>query len=176
MTRPSFDDIALELATAIAKRSTCPRLHTAALIVTSNDRLIASGYNGSLPGQQHCDEVYTCPACKGVGQRHPGIAWCSACDGRTDWLPPNCLIVDGHCQRTVHAEANAIAQAARHGISVAACKMYCLHTPCIICAKLVISSGISEFIVFNEYTNTPLKEVMDFIKQAGVRYTTYRTH
>lgn len=112
MTRPTFDEIAFELTRIIATRSTCLRLHTAAVIMTQDHRLVASGYNGSLLGLEHCDTI-------------------------------GCLLVDGHCVRTVHAEANAIAQAAKYGTSLNGCEIYVLHQPCLSCTKLIVASGIT---------------------------------
>lgn len=111
MNRPTFDEIAFELTRTIARRSTCPRLHTAAVIMTPDNRLVASGFNGSLPGLEHCDDV-------------------------------GCIVVGDHCVSTVHAEANAITQAAKYGPSVQGYSIYVLHQPCLTCTKLIIASGL----------------------------------
>lgn len=150
MTRPSFDEIAFQLTRTIAQRSTCPRLHTAAVIMTPDHRLVASGYNGSLPGLAHCEER-VCSWCDGTGNEArssgiPGVIGamyrvCTKCNG-TGKLPSECLIIDGHCVRTVHAEANAIAQAAKYGTSIEGCHIYILHQPCLVCTKLIVASGI----------------------------------
>lgn len=111
MTRPSFDELAFQLTRDIAQRSTCPRLHTAAVIMTPDHRLVASGYSGSLPGLEHCEVN-------------------------------GCLIINTHCVRTLHAETNAISQAAKYGISINGCSIFVLHQPCLPCIKLIIASGI----------------------------------
>lgn len=143
MTRPSFDEVALQVAEAIAQRSTCLRLHTAAVITTPDNRIIATGYNGSLPGQPHCDD-------EDVG----------------------CEMVEGHCIRTMHAEANAIAQAAKYGISLAGCTMYILHRPCVQCAKLIISVGIKQLVFAEGYREDDLDTTMLKLAQAGVHWDT----
>jgi dCMP deaminase len=152
--RPSFDEVAFNITRSIAQRSTCPRLHTAAVIMTSDHRLVASGYNGSLPGLEHCSQYgEKCSYCKdgyyytGAGT---GIA-CTHCHGTNVVLVSSCLVIDGHCQRTVHAEANAIAQAAKYGPSIEGCHIYVLHQPCLTCTKLIVASGIVAIHYDQEY-------------------------
>jgi dCMP deaminase len=155
VTRPSFDDIAFQLTEVIAQRSTCPRLHVAAVIMTPDNRFVSGGYNGSLPGQPHCDEQL-CVECSGTGEIivdgsfNPLTLDCDICNG-TGLVGNGCIMESGHCIRTVHSEANAIAYAAKYGVSVNGCKMYVLAQPCISCAKLVISSGITEIIYRDKY-------------------------
>lgn len=66
-------------------------------------------------------------------------------------LEVGCLMVDGHCQRAIHAEQNAIVQAALHGVSTAGTACYCTHYPCSTCAKLLINAGVSKVFYLNEY-------------------------
>lgn len=159
--RPSFDDIAFQLTEVIAQRSTCPRLHVAAVIMTPDNRFVSGGYNGSLPGQPHCDDT-KCEYCNGtkyqtVTSGIPGVIgarlqFCYHCNGTgVSSINHGCLMENGHCVRTVHSEANAIAYAAKYGVSVNGCKMYVLAQPCISCAKLVISSGITEIVYRDKY-------------------------
>lgn len=150
MTRPSFDEVAFQLTRTIAQRSTCPRLHTAAVIMTPDHRLVASGYNGSLPGLEHCSTESVCTYCANGREYyqvllrdnpagHAGQP-CRHCGGTRQMT--NCLMVEGHCQRTVHAEANAIAQAAKYGPPLNGCHIYVLNQPCLPCTKLIVASGI----------------------------------
>jgi dCMP deaminase len=118
MQRPSWDSYFMTLARAVATRSTCDRKHVGALLV--RDRVILStGYNGSIRGMSHCDEV-------------------------------GHLMEDGHCVRTVHAEQNAIVQAARHGIRIEGADAYITASPCWTCFKLLANAGVQR-IVYGEF-------------------------
>lgn len=140
MARPTWDDTHFAMLHVIAQRATCPRLHTAACLVDEHNRVIASGYNGSVRGLPHCDDV-------DVG----------------------CLIVDHHCKRTIHAELNCIINAARTRSGTVGTKMYCLHTPCMDCAKYIVQAGIVEVHCYTYYDNLAL---VDFLQQAGVQICT----
>lgn len=104
----------MRIAGEVATRSTCPRLAVGAVVVRDK-RILTTGYNGSPSGMAHCEDV-------------------------------GCLIrvVDGResCQRTLHAEQNAIIQAAYHGVSVNGASVYCTHQPCLLCVKMILNSGI----------------------------------
>lgn len=117
--RPSFTDYIIEIATIVAKRSTCPRLQVGAVLV-SDTRIIATGYNGAVSGAAHCTDS-------------------------------GCMIIDGHCVRAVHAEANAITQSALYGVSTMGASMYITHKPCVSCIKLIVSAGISEVFYLFDY-------------------------
>jgi dCMP deaminase len=114
--RPSWDEYFTRIAHEVATRSTCPRLAVGAVIVRDK-RILTTGYNGSPSGMPHCDDV-------------------------------GCLIriVDGResCQRTLHAEQNAIIQAAYHGDSVRDSILYCTHQPCLLCTKMIMNAGIEK--------------------------------
>lgn len=120
--RPTWDEYFLKLAMLASERATCPRMHCGCVLVKDR-HVLATGYNGSLPGAAHC---YT--------------------DG--------CLIVDGHCVRTNHAEINAICQATRHGVNLMAAMAYVTNMPCTACAKALIAAGINRVVVFSEYHDT----------------------
>ena len=100
----------MSIAGEVATRSTCGRKNVGALIVRDKN-ILSTGYNGSIRGMPHCDEV-------GHDMR------------------------DGHCVRTVHAEANAIIQAARHGVRIDGADIYTTASPCWECFKLIINAGI----------------------------------
>ena len=108
----------MNIAREVASRATCDRKHVGAAIV--RDRcILATGYNGSIRGLEHCDEA-------------------------------GHMMEDGHCVRTIHAEANAIIQAARHGTGIDGATIYVTASPCWICFKMVANAGIRR-IVFGEF-------------------------
>jgi dCMP deaminase len=131
--RPTWDEYFLKLAMLASERATCPRMHCGCVIV--RDRYVLStGYNGSLPGLEHCEDV-------------------------------GCLIVDRHCVRTNHAEMNAIAQAAKHGVSLDGSTAYVTNTPCTTCAKALIAAGTGRVVVFSDYHSTLAEK---FFSEAGI--------
>lgn len=116
--RDSWDLYFMKIARQVASRGTCHRKHVGCVIV--RDRaILATGYNGSIRGLPHCDEV-------------------------------GHMMENGHCTRTVHSEANAVAQAARHGISLSGGELYVTASPCWTCFKLLINSGIRR-IIYGEF-------------------------
>jgi len=118
--RPSWDEYFLMLAKLAATRSTCLAFPVGAVIVKDR-QVLATGYNGPPSGSAHCIAQGYC---------YPGL---DSCDARKD-LP----------SRAVHAEANAIAQAAKHGIATDGASIYVTLEPCLYCLKLIISAGIRE--------------------------------
>ncbi|MEN9218966.1 MAG: dCMP deaminase family protein [Gloeomargarita sp. DG_2_bins_126] len=120
--RPSWDEYFLMLAKLAATRSTCLAVPVGAVIVKQR-QVLATGYNGPPSGSPHCTAQGFC---------YPGLPSCDA--SRT--LP----------SRAVHAEANAIAQAARHGIATEGATIYVTLAPCLSCLKLIISAGIREVV------------------------------
>lgn len=135
--RPSRDDTYLEVARAFAKRSTCKRGQVGAVIVKDR-RIISTGYNGAPTGAQECIES----ECLTRELYH----WSEL---RDDYVQ-----VPTGCQRAVHAEANAIAWAARHGLPVGEATMYCTHGPCLHCAQLMVTAGIVKVIFETPYRLT----------------------
>ena len=83
-----------------------------------------------------------------------------------------CLLVNDHCQRVTHAEANAVVQAALHGISIEGATAYCTHQPCINCSKLLISAGVSKIVYATPY---PDQVASDLLAEAGVRLVPFET-
>ncbi len=132
--RPSWDEYFLKMAMLVSERATCPRMHVGAVLV-KDKRILATGYNGSLPGQPHCYDV-------------------------------GCMIEDGHCIRTIHAEMNAIIQCAIHGISTEGATCYVTNMPCTNCTKAFIAAGIKEVVVFSDYHDTKAEE---FFAASGVK-------
>ncbi|OGM31604.1 cell division protein DedD [Candidatus Woesebacteria bacterium RIFCSPHIGHO2_01_FULL_44_21] len=117
--RPSWDDYFMEVADAISKRATCDRGRSGC-VIAKDKQVLATGYVGSPSGFPHCDEV---------GHQ---IKKLIHEDGT----------VTEHCVRTVHAEQNAICQAAKRGVSIRGATVYCRMTPCRTCAMLLINCGI----------------------------------
>lgn len=120
--RPDWDEYFLKLAMLASERATCPRMHCGC-VLAKNKNVIASGYNGSIPGDDHCEDV-------------------------------GCLIVDHHCVRTVHAEMNALIQAAKRGHAVEGATAYVTNMPCTTCAKALITAGIKRVVVFSDFHDT----------------------
>ncbi len=116
--RASWDEYFMAIATQVATRATCDRKHVGAVIV--RDRTILStGYNGSIRGLPHCDEV-------------------------------GHMMEAGHCVRTIHAEANAIIQAAKNGVAIKGADIYITASPCWPCFKMIANAGITR-IIFGEF-------------------------
>jgi len=147
--RPSFDNTFIEIAKIVAKRGTCPRLQVGAVITVDN-RIIATGYNGSPAGLPHCSEVGclipTCQACQG-GFLYGSGNICQACKGSGK---------AGGCKRTTHAEANALIQCARQGSSPVGGTIYVTHRPCVACAGLIITAGIRRVVWVAPYNSDGL--------------------
>ncbi len=127
-TRPSWDDYFMEVANAISKRATCDR-GKSGCVIAKDSQLIVSGYVGSPTGFHHCDEV---------GHQ---IKKVTHEDGE----------VTEHCMRTVHAEQNAICQAAKIGVSISGATIYTRMTPCRTCAMLLINCGIKRVVCERKY-------------------------
>jgi len=142
VSRPSWDDYFLKITMLVAERSTCLRHHVGAVLVRDR-RVLATGYNGAARGQKDCLELGCLRDEQGIesGTRH------EVC-------------------RAIHAEQNAIIQASLHGVSTAGATMYCTHSPCLICAKIIVNAGIERVVSFNEYSD---KNTSDLFREAGIR-------
>lgn len=134
--RPDWDTFFLRIAQVVATRSTCNRKQVGAVIVNSRNHMLSSGYGGSIRGQPHCIDV--------------------GCDIDA---------ATGGCRRTVHAETNALAQAASNGVSVEGATIYTTLSPCYACFKMLANSGITR-IVFAEQYRISLAETE--IKECGI--------
>ncbi|NQT05930.1 MAG: cytidine deaminase [Candidatus Omnitrophica bacterium] len=140
--RPDWDEYFLNITKLVSKRSTCMRRNVGAVLV-KDKRMLATGYNGAPSGIDHCDKAGCMRSKLRVpsGQRH------ELCRG-------------------LHAEQNALLQAALHGISVRDSMLYATTQPCIICAKMLINAGIKEVVIMGNY---PDKMAAQFFKKAGVK-------
>jgi dCMP deaminase len=142
--RPSWDEYFLKLADSVASRATCDRGRSGCVIV-KDKQILVTGYVGSPRGLAHCDEV--------------------------GHLMKRVIHEDGsvtqHCVRTVHAEQNAITQAARRGIALDGSTLYCRMTPCRTCAMLIINCGIERVVCERKYHAGLESESM--FAEAGVK-------
>ena len=142
-SRPSWDKYFMEIANTVAERSTCDRGKTASVIV-KNKHILVTGYAGSPKGIPHCDDI---------GHQLKKIVHE---DGS----------ISQHCVRTVHAEQNAICQAAKLGIALEGATLYCKMTPCYTCAKMIINSGIKRVVAQKDYHAS--EDSKRVFKQAGI--------
>ena len=129
MKRPSWDEYFMAIAHVVATRSNCSRRQVAAVIVKDN-RIISTGYNGTPRGIKNCNE-----------------GGCRRCNSD---IPSGKNLDECLCS---HAEENSITQAAYHGISVKGATLYTTFTPCLMCAKMIINSGIAKVVYGDLYTN-----------------------
>ena len=141
--RPSWDEYFMEIVRNVGRRGTCDRGRNGAIIV-KNKRILTTGYVGSPSGIPHCDEV--------GHLLHEVI--------NTDGT------ISKHCIRTVHAEQNAIVQAALHGISTDGGTLYTKFEPCFVCAKMIVNAGIKRVVCEKKYHRAQLTRKL--FKDAGV--------
>ena len=141
--RPSWDEYFMEIANTVAKRATCDRGRSGCVIARGK-QLLVTGYVGSPNGMAHCDDV---------GHQMKQMVHE---DGTTT----------NHCVRTVHAEQNAICQAAKLGIALEGSTLYCRMTPCRTCAMLIINCGITRVVCEKKYHAG--KESEEMFKLANV--------
>lgn len=119
MERQPWDIYFIDVAMKIATRATCDRKHVGCVLV-HDTRILCTGYNGSIAGEDHCDDV-------------------------------GHLMEDGHCIRTVHAEQNALCQAAQYGVSLKGATCYCTALPCWLCFKMLCNAGIKRIVFWEAY-------------------------
>src|SRR5574344_2289430 len=141
--RPTWDEYFMELANTASKRATCDRGRSGCVIV-KDKQVLVTGYVGSPAGLPHCDEV--------------GHLFRQSIDADGT--------ISTHCVRTVHAEQNAICQAARRGIALDGATLYCRMTPCRTCAMLIINCGIKRVVCEKKYHDS--KDSLEMFSQAGV--------
>ena len=142
--RPSWDEYFMEVANAIAKRATCDRGRSGCVIARDN-QVLATGYVGAPAGLPHCDEA---------GHQLKQMVHE---DGTTTT----------HCVRSVHAEQNAICQAAKNGVAIKGATLYCRMTPCRTCAMMIINCGILRVVCERKYHAGAESEAM--FKAAGIK-------
>jgi dCMP deaminase len=144
-TRPSWDQYFLQIAGIVASRSTCPRAQVGSVIVR-NRLILSSGFNGAPMGLPHCID-------EGVG-----------CDLQRVEVADG--IMDTHCRRTVHAEMNAIIQAARNGANISGAHYYSTHSPCRICFMALINANIAQVTYEKPYR---LNTIAELVELSGIQ-------
>ncbi|MCK9310844.1 MAG: cytidine/deoxycytidylate deaminase family protein [Bacteroidales bacterium] len=143
--RPSVDVYFINIAKVVATRATCLR-HTVGAVIAKDKRILSTGYNGAPRSTEHCLDI----GCIRIRENIPSGKNHEKC-------------------RAVHAEQNAIIQAAIHGVSIAGATLYCTHQPCILCAKMLINSGIERVVFEHSYPDT---NALDILKEAGIKIET----
>jgi dCMP deaminase len=143
LNRPNWDDYFLEIVKAVALRATCDRGRSGC-VVTRNNRILVTGYVGAPSGIAGCDEV---------GHLLEKV------------IHPDGTISE-HCHRSVHAEANALYQASRIGVSLEGGTLYCTMTPCMRCTMGIIQVGITKVVCEKRYHQGQISE--ELFKQANI--------
>ncbi len=139
--RPDWDHYFMEIAVVVASRSTCMRRQVGSLLVF-NKRILATGYNGAPVGLNHCGEV----GCLRQEMQIPSGERHELCRG-------------------LHAEQNAIIQAAVHGVAIRDSALYCTHYPCAVCAKMLVNAGVTSLILADNYPDSLAKKIFS---EAGI--------
>jgi dCMP deaminase len=141
--RPGWDEYFLKMAYLVAERSTCIRHHVGAVIVRSK-KILTTGYNGAASGVKDCLTLGCLRNERGIpsGERH------EIC-------------------RAIHAEQNAIIQAGLHGIDISGSTIYCTHSPCILCAKMLVNAKIKRFVTGGKYAD---ESFIGLFEEAGIEY------
>ncbi|MDO4540620.1 MAG: cytidine/deoxycytidylate deaminase family protein [Syntrophomonadaceae bacterium] len=139
--RPEWDEYFLRLAVLVADRSTCLRRQVGAVLV-KDERIIATGYNGAARGMGHCSEL----GCLRENMSIPSGQRYELCRG-------------------VHAEQNAIINAAYYGVSTQGGVMYCTNQPCLICARMIINAGVVRVVHSGNFDD---EIALQFMQEAGV--------
>lgn len=150
MSKPDFDDIFMELAVNLAKRSHCIKKHVGA-VLTKDTRIISIGYNGPPAGTHNCDVEFPENGC--------------ARDSK------------GSCSLALHAEQNAILYAVKNNTSVEGSTLYVTLAPCLPCARIIFSMGISKVVYlfsYAEYKGIGVDEGVEFLKKFGVSVERYQ--
>ena len=141
LARPSVDEYFLKIASVVAERSTCRRHHVGAVAV-KNKHMLATGYNGAPSGLKDCLEL----GCLRDEMNIPSGTRHEICRG-------------------IHAEQNVIIQASLHGVSLEGSTVYATHTPCVLCAKMLVNAKIKRFVSFGKYDDNAF---IDLFKEAGI--------
>src|SRR4030043_478354 len=141
ITRPSIDEYFLKIASVVAERSTCRRHHVGAVAVRDK-QILTTGYNGAAAGLKDCLELGCLRDERDIpsGERH------EICRG-------------------IHAEQNVIIQAALHGTNLEGSTIYCTHTPCVLCAKMLVNARVKRFVSFSKYSDD---RFIELFREAGI--------
>lgn len=147
MNRPSWDQYFMQITADVAVRATCVKRKVGAILVCEN-RILSTGYNGTPKGFTHCDKKGCLRKKLAVpsGERH------ELCRG-------------------LHAEQNAIIQAAWHGVKIEGSTLYCTYQPCVICVKMMINAGIKRLVYSGNY---PDKLAQEFLRASEIKVARLR--
>jgi dCMP deaminase len=147
--KPSFDDIYMNLAINLARRSHCVKAHVGAVLV-KDTRIVSLGYNGPPAGTHNCDEEWPATGCERDRK--------------------------GGCSLAIHAEENAILYAAKNKTDVEGSTLYVTLSPCLPCARIIFTSGIRRVLYLNsyaEYKGLGVDEGVEFLRKFGVEVSKY---
>lgn len=147
ITRPSVDEYFLRIASVVAERSTCRRHHVGAVAV-KDKHILCTGYNGAAAGLKDCLEL----GCLRDEMNIPSGTRHEICRG-------------------IHAEQNVIIQASLHGVSLEGATIYATHTPCILCAKMLVNAKIKRFVTFGKYTDDTF---LALFTESGIEFKAHR--
>jgi dCMP deaminase len=139
--RPEKDEYFLKIASVVAERSTCRRHHIGAVAV-KDKHILTTGYNGAPSGAKDCLEL----GCLRDELKIPSGTRQEICRG-------------------IHAEQNVIIQAGLHGVSLEGSTVYCTHTPCVLCAKMLVNARIARFVSFGKYNDD---RFIELFQEAGI--------
>lgn len=154
MDRPSRDTAMMESAAIWTMRSTCSRAQVGSVLCTPDYRILISGYNGAPPGRPHCDHDCDCGKGRPILGGH--MSYCAS-------VTP--------CRQAVHAEANSIAFAAKHGVGVEGGQLFSTLAPCLPCAMLLLTAGISRIVWRDEHRDMSGVEFLDNAGLVVVKYS-----
>jgi len=143
LTRPASDEYFLKVASVVAERSTCRRHHVGAVAVR-NKHILATGYNGAPSGLRDCLEL----GCLRDEMNIPSGTRHEVCRG-------------------IHAEQNVIIQASLHGVSLEGSTIYATHTPCRLCAKMLVNAKIKRYVSYGKYDDNSF---IDLFQEAGIKF------
>ncbi len=143
LTRPHLDEYFLKIASVVAERSTCRRHHVGAVAVRDK-HILSTGYNGAPSGTRDCLEL----GCLRDELNIPSGTQQEICRG-------------------IHAEQNVIIQASLHGVSLEGATVYCTHSPCILCAKMLANAKIERFVTYGDYSE---KTFVELFKEVGIKF------
>ena len=149
IAKPSFDDIYMDLAVNLSKKSHCVKAKVGA-VLTKDTRIISLGYNGPPAGTHNCDEEWPEQGCPRDSK--------------------------GSCSLALHAEQNAILYAAKNNVPIEGTTLYVTLSPCISCARIIFTTGIKRVIYLHSYAEfkgIPSDEGVDFLKKFGVQVERY---
>lgn len=148
--KPGFDDIYMDLAVNLSKKSHCVRAKVGA-VLTKDTRIVSLGYNGPPAGTHNCDEEWPNEGCPRDSK--------------------------GSCSLALHAEQNAILYASKNNVSVENSTLYVTLSPCIACARIIFTTGIKKVYFLHsyaEYKGIPVDEGVEFLKKFGVEVIRYQ--